>query len=154
MLKALMERRAAQKRALEELHQNAVAENGEARSLTDAETATFDEGVAELRRLDERIAELQAAEVREAAAAAHRVEIGEAGTEVRSDTQVVDPPVYAKGNIRKSFYRDMAKARLSGDRDAAESLQRHARQVAGEQRALGNTNTTGGSGGRVIFAAA
>ncbi|MGZ4555850.1 MAG: phage major capsid protein [Mycobacteriaceae bacterium] len=147
MLNALMERRAALKAALEALHKAAVDDQGEARSFTEAENTEFDTKVAEIRSLDERITELQEAEKREAAAAAHRVEIGEAGSEQRGVTTVKEPAVYAKGNYQRSYFRDLAKANLSNDAEARERLNRHAAQMADEQRALGNTNTTGGSGG-------
>jgi HK97 family phage major capsid protein len=143
-----MERRAALKAALEALHKAAVDDQGEARSFTDAENTEFDTKIEEIRKLDGRITELQEAEKREAAAAAVRVETGVAGTEERTaPIHVTDPKVYAKGNIRASFYRDLAKSRLGIDHDAADRLSRHARQMADEQRALGNTNATGGSGG-------
>lgn len=146
MLTALMERRAALKASLEALT-DVKDDKGEVRSLTEAENTEFDAGIAELRKLDERINELQEAEKREAAAAAHRVESG-ATDEKRGDGfQVKEPAVYAKGNIHRSYFRDLAKAQLNGDAEARERLVRHAAQMADEQRALGNTNTTGGSGG-------
>lgn len=145
MLTALMERRAALKASLE-LLSSAKDDKGEVRSLTEVENTEFDAGVAELRKIDERIAELQEAEVREAKAAAHHVEAGT--TEVRAGgAKVTDAPVYAKGNIQRSYFRDLAKAKVGDDVEARERLQRHAAQMADEQRALGNTNTTGGSGG-------
>jgi HK97 family phage major capsid protein len=147
VIQELIEQRAALKARLEALHKNAVNEAGEARSLNTEESAEFDTGIAELRSRDERINELQVAEKREAAAAAHRVEIGEKIP--TSSTKVTDPAVYARSNIGQSFFRDLYTSRMTGDSAAGERLERHRRMVGDEQRALGNTNTTGGSGGEL-----
>jgi HK97 family phage major capsid protein len=56
--------------------------------------------------------------------------------------------MYQKGDRRSSYFRDLAKSQLFGDRDAQENLHRYAKvRAEKESRALGNTNTTGGSGG-------
>jgi len=94
MLKALMERRAALKAALESINTKAVNEAGEARSFTESETTEFDAGMVELKALDARIADVQEAEAAEARAAAHRVEMGVVAT---GDGVTHEPnPVYRK----------------------------------------------------------
>ena len=156
MLKALMQRRSALKTKLEALHASAVGDNGEARAFTDAENAEFDAGMAELRTLDERIVEVREAQAREDAAGAFRAEAGADAPDAvearsaASGTKVTDPPLYvASGGTGHSYFRDMAAVALNtaGRADATDRLVRNSRRVADEQRALGNTNTTGGSGG-------
>lgn len=95
----------------------------------------------------ERLAELEQEAVREQAAASARAEAGEAG-EQRGNAQVSEKPIYQRGDRSKSYFRDLANAHaFHGDPSAPDRLQRHARGLEFEQRALGNTNTTGGSGG-------
>jgi HK97 family phage major capsid protein len=135
-----MERRAALKAALEALHKAAVDDQGEARSFTDAENTEFDTKVSEIRALDERISELQEAEKREAAAAAHRVEIGTADREERvaPATVVSEPVTYRKGDNSTSFFADLA--RQNTDSEARDRLVRNTM----EQRALSTTANAGG----------
>jgi HK97 family phage major capsid protein len=144
MLKELRERLKA---LLEERASIAAKAVDEKRGMTDEEKTLRSSKSSEIEAVEERIAELEAAEKREAAAAAHHVEAGNAGAEVRGGTQVKEPPVYAKGNMHRSYFRDLANAKVHDDPEARERLSRHAAQMADEQRALGNTNTTGGSGG-------
>lgn len=139
MLNKLREKRAALKAALEALVNTA---EGESRSLNDAENAEFDATMAEIRALDERIAELQEAEVREAAANAHRVEIAAPkvafGESVRSEPN----PVYRPDNGHEvSYFRDMVDAKLGGNRAAFERLAR-----SQETRANDMTSVTGAGG--------
>jgi len=110
--------------------------------MTDAENTEFDAGIVRLKALDERIGELEEIETREAAAAAHRVELGliPAG-----DGVTHEPEMYVKGG-RDSFFRDLFNSTLSRDTGASERLRRHA-VYAQEARAVGNTNAAGGSGG-------
>jgi HK97 family phage major capsid protein len=155
MLNALIQRRSALKAKVEALHAAAIGDNGEARSFTEAESAEFDAGLADLRTLDERIVEVREAEAREAASAAHRVAVGAdkddaAEARATSRTTVTDPPLYvATGGTGHSYFRDMAAVALNtaARADATDRLVRNSKRVADEQRALGNTNTTGGSGG-------
>ena len=144
MLKELRERLKA---LLEERASIAATAVDEKRGLTAEEKTLRASKSDEIEALEERIAELEAQEKREEAAAAHRRETGEAGTEAREQFKVKEPAVYAKGNVQRSYFRDLAKANLGNDAEARERLNRHAAQMADEQRALGNTNTTGGSGG-------
>jgi HK97 family phage major capsid protein len=134
--------RSAKKAQLDAL--TAVAEARDEKSFTDAEGAEFDGIIAEIRAADARIVELDAIEASEARAAQTRVDSGEART--AGGATVTDPEVYAKGNYGQSFLRDLAKSRLQNDPDATDRLRRHA-AADKETRALGNTNTTGGSGG-------
>lgn len=106
--------------------------------------------------LTERLAEIAEVERRTAAADQARAADGpHAGTAGVPDqrgvggAQVTDAPVYHRGLAGRSYFRDLAKAAIDGDSTARENLTRSARATADElqTRALGNTNTTGGSGG-------
>jgi HK97 family phage major capsid protein len=142
MLTAVREQRKALKASLEALHKGAVDDKGEARAMTDAENTEFDAGIVRLKALDERIGELEEIETREAAAAAHRVELGLVPA---GDGVTHEPEMYVKGG-RDSFFRDLFNSTLSRDSGASERLRRHA-VCAQEARAVGNTNAAGGSGG-------
>ena len=98
----------------------------------------------------ERVNELREQAKRNEVADVARAAAGEPEAH-RSPATVKDPEVYAKGNGQRSFFRDAARANVLGDREAGERLVKHARAMADtpEQRALGNTNTTGGSGGEL-----
>lgn len=128
--------------------QNAQAEK---RSLTAAEQAQIDAVIDEVTQIDERIAELREADARSAASAAARVRFGVTDTGSSGVVHVrSEPTVYNPGNrLERSYFRDLARAQLFGDRDAADNLHRHGQQMLErpEYRALGNTNATGGSGG-------
>ena len=130
----------------------------EKRGMTDAEQAVYDEAGAkrssvdrEIPQVEGRIVELREQAKRESAANLARVNSGDTGEQRSAPARTTDPAVYAKGNLQRSFFKDMAKAQLMGDRDAGDRLERHAKAMADtpEQRALGNTNTTGGSGGEL-----
>jgi HK97 family phage major capsid protein len=129
----------------------------EARGLTDAEQASHDGLTAEITELrtreplmEQRVAELAESERREALAAKARVESGSTGEQRSGGAQVTDPEVYAKGNHQRSFWLDAFRSNVGGDPQAGERLRRHAAQMGDvETRALGNTNTTGGSGGEL-----
>lgn len=143
----MRERREALRAELDALV--ATAEARDDKAFTEDESAAFDAKLEEIRKADERIEELEAREAAEAKAAEARKAAGE-GDEKRAvgGATVTDPEVYAKGNGR-SFMRDMGYRSLqgAGAHEAMERLVRHARQMADEQRALGNTNAAGGSGG-------
>lgn len=144
MLKKLIELRAALKAKLEAL--NSPAEGEETRTLTEAEDAEFETGLAELRKLDERIAELQEAEVREAAAAAHHVEIGTGETEARERATVGDEanPVYRQNDTSSpSFFRDIAVSQLN----QSGATEARARLVAAQETRVGDMTTVAGAGG-------
>lgn len=144
-LEIMRERRAAKKADLDSLLSLPTAEK---RDLTEQESTQFDVLVEEIRKADERIAELETQEVRSAAAAAARVEAGEVGEQRTAPAQVTEKPIYQRGDRSVSYFRDLAHAHVfHADQSSSERLQRHARGLELESRALGNTNTTGGSGG-------
>lgn len=121
------------------------------KKITDDEQKTYDEKRdakkaldTEIAECETRLAEIEDEEKRDAAAVESRAKYGVP----EPSAKVTDPEVYAKGNNQRSYFRDLAKSQLFGDRDASERLSRHAKAAADkEARALGNTNTTGGSGG-------
>jgi len=142
----MRERRKAIKEALDALV--AGAETRDDKNFTPEETSSFDKLLGELREADNRLLEIDASEAAEARAAQARAAAGEGG--VTSSTKVTDPPVYVKGNLNgQSYFRDLGLRAVRPDqaRDATERLVRSGRMAVDEQRALGNTNTTGGSGG-------
>jgi HK97 family phage major capsid protein len=149
----MRERRSAKKASLDALV--AAAETRDDKSFTDDESTQFDALVTEIRAMDDRIVELEAVEATEARAAETRKVAGEGGEQRTGGAQVTDAPVYVKGNVNgNSYFRDMGKralaqggADVSGVREATERLVRNGRMAADESRAIGNTNTTGGSGG-------
>jgi len=145
-LEIMRERRAAKKAELDAL---LAAPTDEKRDLTEDEDTQFGKLVTEIRGQDERIAELTAEAKRSASAAEARKEfvMPDDDKGPKGGAKVTDAPVYAKGNHQRSFFKDAYMANVKQDRDSAERLQRHTAQADAEQRALGNTNTTGGSGG-------
>ncbi|GAC1373726.1 MAG: hypothetical protein NVSMB4_00600 [Acidimicrobiales bacterium] len=126
----------------------------EKRGLSDEEQTRYDDlsakrsaAEAEMAPVEERVTELRAAAVREQAAAATRAAAGDTTDTVVRVTS--EPAIYRRGNITKSYFRDLAHAQIFGDSAAADDLRRHTRQVldSPEYRALGNTNASLGSGG-------
>ena len=141
MIKTIIERRAALYGTLEALNTGAVNEAGEARSFTEAETSTFDAGMAELRSIDARIAELQEAETREAAAAAHHVATADVPATRTATAKVNEPnPIYRRDSAETSYFKDLYAAQVSGQGDARERLMK-----SQETRAL---STAAGAGGQ------
>jgi HK97 family phage major capsid protein len=138
VLKKLREQRAALKAALEALVNTA---EGESRSLNDVENAEFDSKMAEIRALDERIAELQEAEVREAAAAAHRVETRAVETATVSVGHEPNPVYRADNKTETSYFRDLFLARQKGDPGAMQRLTRS------QETRAGDMTTVAGAGG-------
>lgn len=136
----------------------------EKRGFTDTEQASHDALTVETRGLDAqvpmleaRVRELKDQEASEVRAAAARVEQGAPDPAHYSPARVEDAPVYVRGSKNgNSYFRDLARAATEGNeaRDATDRLVRSARATAADQqRALGNTNATGGSGGKVLAAA-
>ena len=149
LAETMRERRKAQRASLDALV--ASVETRDNKVFTEDEDTQFSTLLAEIRSSDARVTELEEIEASEARAAATRVETGEAQVEQRSTpATVTDPAIYlpdgANGN---SYFRDLGRAATEGGeaRDAIERLVRNKRAVADEQRAMGNTNTTGGAGG-------
>jgi len=141
LIEQMREKRAALRAELDALL--GAAESRADSNFTVEESDKFDVKMAELRKADERIDELDDLAKREAAAAETRRLVGGS-----SPALITDPELYQRGNRAESFARDMV-LQVRGDHNAAERLQRFSKQRADEQRALGNTNTTGGSGGEL-----
>ncbi|GAC1610324.1 MAG: hypothetical protein NVS3B26_16460 [Mycobacteriales bacterium] len=150
----MRERRDAKQAELDALV-NATETRG-ATNMTDEEFDVFVTRSATLRKeldaADVRVAELVETEAAEARAAAARVEVGAVEkVEHYSPAQVNDPPVYVRdGSTGHSYFRDLALANTAEgqeSRSAVDRLRRNGKAAAAEQRALGNTNATGGSGG-------
>lgn len=121
----------------------------EKRGLNDTEQASHDALTARHNALVEqigmceaRIVEIDQEEARTAAANASRAQLGDTGPQA-AGAQVTDPPVYRKGDVAASYFRDLYMARKTGDRDAMDRLRRNDAQI-GEQRAL---TTAAGAGG-------
>src|ERR1035437_6625764 len=133
MIADLKERRRTDKAALESLNKRiSTAPASEARTMT----KKFGENVAALEALDDRIAELDEQEVRESAAAKHRVQMsgGSGGQFFTSGPEIYSDPTKA-GVDSPSFFRDMYSDR-KGDYDAAERLSRNQAARTSESRAL------------------
>jgi len=143
ILDQIRRRRAVVVRAMGELRtQMPSLTASESRASRDV----LDQGHDYLLQIDERITELEEAEVRENAAAAHRVASGEAGKEERNyPTRAGGEQIYTPTR-EHSFFKDLQNCRR-GDWAAAERLHRNNEMQATETRALGNTGGTGGSGG-------
>ncbi len=125
---------------------------GEKRGLTDEEKvshADFGATMTTLREqekpLEERLTEIADLERRQGLDNAARANSGipEGGA------QVTEPAIYRRGDINgPSFFRDISEVRFKDTAfEAKDRLQRHSLAMAAEQRALGNTGATGGSGG-------
>ena len=127
----------------------AEAETRSDKAMTAEETAKFDQLLAEVREADSRILELEATEEAEERSAEVRKAAGEVGNQrPEGGANVTDAPVYVKGGLNgRSYFQDLAKRTLSGDAEATDRLVRASKQAQDEQRAIGNTNGTGGSGG-------
>jgi HK97 family phage major capsid protein len=147
-LDRMRERRAALKAELDALLAKSENEN---RSMGADEVSEFDQKVAEIRSTDERIVQLEELAQGEAAVAEARKETNVEGEQRSAPITVVDPPVYTKDGLTgNSYFRDLAHASTGEGaeaRSAIDRLVRNKKSVADEQRALGNTNATGGSGG-------
>jgi len=140
-LTAMRERRNLMRNAMEAILSAPTREN---RDMRQSETRDFDLAKDRIGEIDERIAELEYEGNRAASAA-----------EALKDMYV--PPgiggahtsggeTYHRGANSPSFFRDIWTAQR-GDADASDRLRKNAREVGTEQRALGNTGATGGSGG-------
>lgn len=124
-------------------------EDGEIRSMTDDEAVAWTKKVDELKKLDTHIEELRDAEVREAAANKHHLEVGTAEVENRATTQVTSEPnpVYRKDQpTGPSFFRDLAalqtsNAALGNITEARERL------VRSQETRAGDMTTVAGAGG-------
>lgn len=124
------------------------------RGLTEDELKSYDNLTAQRKAkeadigpVEERVAELEAEEKRSNAAAGARVETGDTGEQRTGGAHVTDPPVYIKGGLNgRSWWQDLARAKLFGDDPSIDRLRRNT-LMEQETRALGNTGAVGGSGG-------
>lgn len=139
LITALREDRDAKQTELDELLKTPTEEK---RSLSDDETAKFDELRSAITELDERIDQMVDLDKRKADAAEARKLAGEGGEQRAA---VTEPDIYSKES-RNSYFKDLAYANVFNDTDAADRLTRFSRHAT-EQRALGNTGAVGGSGG-------
>jgi len=105
------------------------------------------EMASEARQLDDRLDELVDSQRR-----LDRTAAATAGTGDLAETRGPRSPMYTssetyhKGNNSPSFFRDLIFAQR-GDANAADRLRTNNAEVGLEARALGNTSSTGGSGG-------
>ena len=150
-LAKLLEERAA---LATERDQVLTVPEAEERGLTEAEQSVFDEkrgavsakdgAIEELRA---RIDELEEDAKREARAGELAAKYGQVGEQRERPTVTVvsEPDTYRKGG-QESYFRDLVRAQLSGNRGAIDRLARNDREVASglEKRAL--TTTDGGVG--------
>jgi len=145
-LQIMTERRAAKKVELDAL---LALPTEEKRDMTDDEQTKFDGLITEIRAQDERIKELADEAKRSASAAEARKEFVVPGDGTpQGGAKVTDPTVYVRENHKVSYFRDLVTSKFDGDNSAVDRLVRHSKAAADvEQRALGNTNATGGSGG-------
>lgn len=134
-LEKMRAQREARKAALTALTEAAEAET---RDLTADETAAFDAGLAEIRKIDERITELEALEEREARTAEKAAKVPASGVKVTSE------PATYRSHGPHSFFRDVLAAK-EGNHEARARLERNNKEVR-ETRAV-DLNTTAGSGG-------
>jgi len=125
---------AKRKAAADALNAMVDGASAETRSLTDAESATFDAGEADVRALDARIAELDS-QIRADDAAAEMAR-KYAGARI----QVVEPEIYRSGPGGESYFRDLWLAQKNGDMQARDRLTRNATARQAEQRALSTVN--------------
>ncbi|MFI0772320.1 phage major capsid protein [Streptomyces sp. NPDC021218] len=145
----LLEQRAALKTELDGIIATPVAEE---RDLSTDEHTAFDAKAHEIRakdveieKLQARIAELDEDEKRSQRAAELLAQNGQAG-ERRERVQVVsEPETYRKGG-NASYFRDLFRAQVNGNRESIERLARNDREVQ-EKRAL---TTTDGAGGEFV----
>ena len=143
--KTMRERRAAHQDALTALLAAAEARNDG--TMTEDESTKFDSLVSEIRKADARLVQLDELEASQAKADEVRKEAGTPVETHVAPATVTEPQVYARGNVQRSYFKDLAAATLAGSGEARDRLVRNSKMVADEVRALGNTSGVGGSGG-------
>lgn len=144
-----LEARAALKSEMDSI---LAAPKAEERDLSDAEAKAFGEKREALKATDTeidgfraRIAELEEDEKREQRAAEILAEHGQAGERRERVTVTSEPETYRKGG-QVSYFRDLFRAQVNGNRDSIERLARNDREVM-EKRAL---TTVDGAGGEFV----
>ncbi|MDV5147184.1 phage major capsid protein [Streptomyces sp. SBC-4] len=166
---AALEARAALKTELDAVLTAPSAEN---RSLSDAEAKTFADKRealkakdAEIEEFRSRIADLEEDEQREQRAAQVLAEHRQAGERRERVTVVSEPETYRK-NGQTSYFKDLYRAQVNGNRESVERLSRNDREVAerleriarGAEQALKGLeglearalSTTDGAGGEFV----
>lgn len=147
---AALEARAALKTELDSVLTAPTAEN---RNPNDAEAAAFTEKRdavkakdKEIEELSAKIADLEEDEKRELRAAEVLAEHNQAGERRERVTVTSEPETYRKGG-QVSYFRDLYRAQVNGNRDSAERLIRNDREVM-EKRA--GITTVDGAGGEFV----
>lgn len=138
-LQELLTQRAALKTELDDVLK---APTQEQRTLTAEEATAFAEKRDAVKAKDEeietvrgQISDLEEAERRDGQAAQLRAQFGQPGPQTPSGIQVTSEPLtYQRGNGR-SYFLDLARAQIRGDNQAAERLQRHAKELEVEMPA-------------------
>lgn len=143
---SMRERRAAKQEELNALL--GAVESRENKEMTEDEEQRFDKIAGEIRGIDARIIELDELAANEAKHAEVRSQTQTAETRT-GNAQVKDAPVYVpNGGNGQSYFRDLGHVALDkASVGVLDRLRRNTEMVAAEQRALGNTNAAGGSGG-------
>lgn len=104
----------------------------EKRSASKDERDAWDAKDGEVRDLDAQIERYKAQDERETRAAASRAATGDtgpaAGTAAPSGAQVHEPGIYDRES-RNSYFLDLARAEIHGDRSARDRLSRHAKDL-------------------------
>jgi len=146
---AALEARAALKTEMDSVLTAPTAEN---RNLSEEEMTRFNEKRdavkakdTEIEELSAKIKDLEGDEQREQRAAEVLAEHGQAGERRERVTVVSEPETYRKGG-QTSYFRDLFRAQVNGNREAVERLARNDREVI-EKRAL---TTTDGSVGEFV----
>ncbi|MET7779570.1 phage major capsid protein [Streptomyces mirabilis] len=149
-MQSALEARAALKTELDAIV-TAAEQAGREKLSADEQTA-FDAKRVEIRakdteleELQSRVTELEEDEKREQRAAQILAQHGQAGERRERVTVTSEPETYRKGG-ETSYFRDLFRAQVNGNRDSIERLARNDREVV-EKRAL---TTTDGAGGEFV----
>jgi HK97 family phage major capsid protein len=137
LLESLREQRKAKRADLDKL----VPAEGEERAYSQEDDTRAGALLAEIAGLDTRIGELSELEQREDAAASARKETGETETRERGGATTNEPLTYtresAQGPDKRSFFSDAYRAQYMFDRQAADRIARHCREMEIESRDVG-----------------
>ncbi|MFE9309513.1 phage major capsid protein [Streptomyces sp. NPDC006706] len=166
-MQSALEARAALKTEIDGIVK--AAEDAGAEKLSADQQTAFDAKRAELRakddeieQIDTRIKDLEEDEQREQRAAEIHVRHGQAGERRERVTVTSEPETYRKG-AQTSYFRDLFRAQVNGNRESIERLSRNDREVAdrleriarGAEQALEGLearalSTTDGAGGEFV----
>ena len=131
LIKKLQENRAA---LVTEMGEALKAPTAESRKLTKDEQSSWEAKDTEVRELDSQIEKFTAQDEREQRAADARAKTGQAGAETGAASghaQVREPGPYDRES-RNSYFLDLARAELQGDREARARLGAHAKDLETE----------------------